>query len=1379
MNKGVIRKRVVNSAILCLSVIAILSTGYIDREVSENKKGTSSDIIKELCKEDDAYTRIIVQSSNDVSKVANAKDVSRYGDTWILSYNSEDKAEKSKQRLQEKSFIDSVESDAEVICEGDISDVDDSNVEDRINSGSVKVALIDTGVNGVKKEVDLTGEGTGDNNGHGTAMAYQIEDASNGEAEILSIKALKADGRGKLSDVYIGIAYAIEQKVDIINLSLTVKSEVDNGCLREIIKEAENAGIDVIVAAGNEWNDTQGYSPANIQEATVVSSVDINGKISSWSNYGDTIDYSAIGTTKYGSGTSISAAYITGIKASGNFGNGIDLGTPGWDKYYGDATFGIDRSYVTEETTDNNYVRNNISDKHESNEVQAQVLANMNGYYFITINGPRGQSKERIDLTASTNDTSSPWSVSLSQSTVIGNNQYGIRVETWNTFGDWAYYHIGASSNIYMIPFRIYYDCPGYEPTYGEDAVEDYDLGNKYNLMNITCTSFEVNMDTNNVGLTNFGDGGYHHTNMTINLVNHHIVNPSNSTEFGSIGKYAKTGYVGWQPCAGLGYDVMGDFMSGERSYEVGLYGTKIGGHENSPTTNAPARTGYRSVGYCGWNGTNWYQVDMNYAREQQLSYENPCPVYYAGYSYDIEFHANGGKFGNSDSKSVTQPNNLNPLDISSYTPTRTGFNFVGWAYESNATSAYYYSNQIVYDMIPYDASTTRHLYAVWIPKNYLLTINPNGGQYNGSSDVQSNWILTYWSPNYNAIGQAGRTGYRFTGWACNDGASAYDSNGNAVNGSIWYNVNNQMLYIHDDNLQVSAQWQPIEYTITFDGNGNTSGTMENQGMKYDVASNLRQNKFKKEYSIAYNSNGGTWQSISSTTANCSFTGWIWNSNRYNDKQSVKNLTSKDGDSIRMVAQWKNNEIKTSSTKREYKISYDRNTTDECKLGTSEDVVNYNMLGWYTSASGGTKRADNGGKYIPSSSEKLYAHWQPESTKLTSASREGYTFDGWYTDKECTKRAGSAGEDYIPKKDITLYAKWSRNVSITFNLTGGQYNGNQGNVMIKGTIYNDQNYYEFSIDGSKNTAKGLWKEQEGTIKAYGDSYDDNGMNSSYTKTTYTEDGTEIQWRFLGWTDSIVGTVANGSVMSTDTIINRDVPNENCVIQNRGGMETYNLCTYNNNRANKIRVYKDMTLYAVWEPIMSSNSKLARTLGGEVSSNGRASENINNAGSLQFKTAEQGRVDVHVYGSIDSIEINMDADLYKIYKLANEVPELYGKYNDNLNAPLIQDGSHYSSLEENIVYDASKIVNNTSKVFVIPQYIIEYQKYVDGWTQDKTRFNIEVRVIGNSYYWEHYRGHKEQIITNYNVDIGTNGGSNDTEFDQDRIDSDLKWKVKLG
>lgn len=157
----------------------------------------------------------------------------------------------------------------------------------RRGEGAV-VAVLDTGVDLDHPDLqgrlvpgtDLVQPGTepDDPQGHGTIVAGIIAaNADNGrgvagaapQAMIMPIRVLDAQGRGTSDVVAEGIRYAIDQGVQVINLSLAeVRS--DDGVLRlslvsdrrvqQAIVDAAAAGILVVAAAGNDGDTATPYT---------------------------------------------------------------------------------------------------------------------------------------------------------------------------------------------------------------------------------------------------------------------------------------------------------------------------------------------------------------------------------------------------------------------------------------------------------------------------------------------------------------------------------------------------------------------------------------------------------------------------------------------------------------------------------------------------------------------------------------------------------------------------------------------------------------------------------------------------------------------------------------------------------------------------------------------------------------------------------------------------------------------------------------------------------------------------------------------------------------------------------------------------------------
>ena len=85
--------------------------------------------------------------------------------------------------------------------------------------------------------------------------------------------------------------------------------------------------------------------------------------------------------------------------------------------------------------------------------------------------------------------------------------------------------------------------------------------------------------------------------------------------------------------------------------------------------------------------------------------------------------------------------------------------------------------------------------------------------------------------------------------------------------------------------------WKANTYTVKYDGNGSTGGSTASSSHTYDTAKALTANGYTR---TGYSFNGWNTQADGKGTA-------------YADKVSVKNLTSTNGATITLYAQWTKN----------------------------------------------------------------------------------------------------------------------------------------------------------------------------------------------------------------------------------------------------------------------------------------------------------------------------------------------------------------------------------------------------------------------------------------------------------------------------------------
>ena len=210
--------------------------------------------------------------------------------------------------LAERDFVERVDPDFEMttVLDSTASQINAGEAWTENATGKdIDVAVLDTGISNsnslldVESEVDFTGEGTDDGNGHGTHVAGIIasqDDNYRGisyDADLLDVKVLQSDGTGSASNVIDGIQWAVEKNADVISLSLGAPVDQCDGedALSEAINNAYSQGTLPVVAAGNEGPDSGTITvPGCAEDALTVGSVGSSNDVSSFSSRGPTAD---------------------------------------------------------------------------------------------------------------------------------------------------------------------------------------------------------------------------------------------------------------------------------------------------------------------------------------------------------------------------------------------------------------------------------------------------------------------------------------------------------------------------------------------------------------------------------------------------------------------------------------------------------------------------------------------------------------------------------------------------------------------------------------------------------------------------------------------------------------------------------------------------------------------------------------------------------------------------------------------------------------------------------------------------------------------------------------------------------------------------------
>jgi subtilisin family serine protease len=208
-----------------------------------------------------------------------------------------------------------------------------------ILADGVQVALLDTGVDLLHPDLrarllggtDLVNydEHPQDDNGHGTGVAGILAASENGQGligvapkvGIWVIKMLDRDEQGSISDLLVGLDWAIRQGAQILSMSLGTPE--DSLALREAIQKAHRAGKLLIAAAGNKGSRV--LFPAAYPEVIAVAASDRNDQRAWFSNMGPEVELTAPGTDLLSTGleggyqivngTSFAVPHVAGVAA--------------------------------------------------------------------------------------------------------------------------------------------------------------------------------------------------------------------------------------------------------------------------------------------------------------------------------------------------------------------------------------------------------------------------------------------------------------------------------------------------------------------------------------------------------------------------------------------------------------------------------------------------------------------------------------------------------------------------------------------------------------------------------------------------------------------------------------------------------------------------------------------------------------------------------------------------------------------------------------------------------------------------------------------------------------------------------------------------------
>lgn len=455
-----------------------------------------------------------------------------------------------------------------------------------------------------------------------------------------------------------------------------------------------------------------------------------------------------------------------------------------------------------------------------------------------------------------------------------------------------------------------------------------------------------------------------------------------------------------------------------------------------------------------GWN-TKKDGSGENYNNFGNAPYKESDYTLYAqwkGKEYGIHFDSNGGDELDEDVANITvyHGDKFGRMPVPTNPDTSKGF--IGWFSKSSGGIQIKETDIVddtlldntVFEETNWDYIGSTVFYAHWGAR-YEINYELNGGTnneenpeyYTGDKDVE--------------LKDPTKEGYKFDGWYANA-----QFTGTRVTKIAAGATGDVTLY---------AKWNPIKYSIVFDGNGATGGvTAGLSDVAYDRDVTLTKNGFSRTgYSFLK-----------------------WNTKRdgsgdsFENQATVANLSKVEGDVVTLYACWRANEYTLTfdanggtlnpeeSTKT---ITYDQ-PFGEMPQPTPPKDSGLDFAGWYTKPENGEGDLISEGTIVTQLDDfTVYAHWSikhkityvlgegatnhPENLDyyyesdafiLREPTKEGYVFGGWFEESDFT---GTPITEIAKgsTKDYTLYAKWTVvKYKISFDVNGTGFSGTMSSI---------------------------------------------------------------------------------------------------------------------------------------------------------------------------------------------------------------------------------------------------------------------------------------------------------------------------------------------
>ncbi|KAL3790212.1 hypothetical protein HJC23_005584 [Cyclotella cryptica] len=319
------------------TALATSNGGFVGHVYDQVFKGCSLTFPTSQAQDQAAFTALSIDSS-----VMDVKE-----DQMVYAYKTafDDKALASRLKTADSSSQPLRTTAADTVSSWGLDRINQcalplDGIATKQDATGVRVFILDTGVRGDHEEFAgdvisvedchfsaIPGENAlTDGRGHGTHVAGITCGAQYGvsaNCQLCSVKVLNASGKGTTAGVIAGIDYVLS-KCSVPGSDLCVANMSLGGGYSSLVNKAVatavNAGVVMVVAAGNKSSDACYLSPASEQLAITVGSTTISDALSLFSNQGPCVDI-------YAPGSDIVSSYATSPSAVKTF-SGTSMASP-------------------------------------------------------------------------------------------------------------------------------------------------------------------------------------------------------------------------------------------------------------------------------------------------------------------------------------------------------------------------------------------------------------------------------------------------------------------------------------------------------------------------------------------------------------------------------------------------------------------------------------------------------------------------------------------------------------------------------------------------------------------------------------------------------------------------------------------------------------------------------------------------------------------------------------------------------------------------------------------------------------------------------------------------------------------------------------------